>query len=180
MSCVADYRLVWVLLKMRRTLSLLLNDRLLRQWRQHQLSPRGYTLPLNTPPLLPSKCLNVSNIHAHSQGSQTAIDTSRNELEQRILAFSTSCCCLLYPGRLLLSFACIGVTFRGTLDNLNALACIYMDSRNMSRTWQLHLQLHTCQCKIFMCFKSQHWKFLCRPMPHWATVHQVLARSDRF
>ena len=92
---VADYRLVWVLLKMRRTLSLppLLNDRLLRQWRQHQLSLRGYTLPLNTPPLLHSKCLNVSNTHVHSQGSLMTIETSRNKLEKWILAFSTSCCC---------------------------------------------------------------------------------------
>ena len=107
MSCVADYRHVWVLLKMRRTLSLLLllNDRLLPQWRQHQLSLRGYILPLNTPPLLHSKCLNVSNIHVRSQGSKTAIETSRNKLYRTVdPCFQYIMLLLLYPGRLLLSF----------------------------------------------------------------------------
>ena len=107
MSCVADYRLVWVLLKMRRILSLLLllNDRLLPEWRQHQLSLRGYTLPLNTPPLLHSKCQNVSNIHVHSQGSQAAIETSRNKLYRTVdPCFQYIMLLLLYAGRLLLSF----------------------------------------------------------------------------
>ena len=135
MYYVADYRLVWVRLKMRRILSLLplLNDRRLPQWRQHQLSLRGYILPLNTPPLLHSKCLNVSNIHVRSRGSQAAIETSRNELYRKVdPCFQYIMLLLLYPGRLLLSFACIGVTSRGTLDNFKALVCFNLDLRKMS------------------------------------------------